>query len=556
MTTAPRNRTRRAAMVLLAVLVVIVVLSLAGYQYSDLMTAEYAASSAVIRDLQARAFAESGIQYAAAAIADPQNAGKLFDNPELFQGQIVMADSNGGQGCFSIVAPPADPASASANQSYRFGLGDETGKINVNALLKMDKKGTVAHDMLMKLPNMSDDVAYAILDWIDSDSDLRTGGAENETYGTMQPPYRAKNGPLDSIEELLLVRGITSTLLFGDDRNRNGLLDTGESQPNGWASYLTVYSREMNLDSQGSPRIDLNEKDLDSLYQKLSSSGVGDDMAKFIMLARQYGTSSTSKSSGNGSSGNSGNGGSSGKSGSSNTGKNGTSGGSSGDNDKDDAPSKGNSGSSKGNTGSSGNKSGSLGSLSQGKMNSGKQKQSNKVSSIYDLIDTQVSVPSDDPKGDATVYASPLNTADGLRQYLPMLLDKTTTSNKVEMAARININTAPDAVLLALPVLTDQQAQDVLAARKTDTADPVFSTTAWLSTEAKISSSTMKKLEPYITSAAQVYRFQSIGYFDNGGPVVRLEAVIDANAGRPRILFWRDLSELGKGYDVTRGAGF
>ena len=34
-------------------------------------------------------------------------------------------------------------------------------------------------------------------------------------------------------------------------------------------------------------------------------------------------------------------------------------------------------------------------------------------------------------------------------------------------------------------------------------------------------------------------------------PVVgRLEAVIDTNNGRPRIVYWRDLTELGKGFDL------
>jgi hypothetical protein len=43
---------------------------------------------------------------------------------------------------------------------------------------------------------------------------------------------------------------------------------------------------------------------------------------------------------------------------------------------------------------------------------------------------------------------------------------------------------------------------------------------------------------------------QSIGYFEGGGPTARIEAIIDTNAGRPRIIYWRDLTELGKGYDL------
>ena len=50
-------------------------------------------------------------------------------------------------------------------------MTDEGGKINLNALLQLDSSGQVAHDMLMQLPNMTEDVANAILDWIDPDDD-------------------------------------------------------------------------------------------------------------------------------------------------------------------------------------------------------------------------------------------------------------------------------------------------------------------------------------------------------------------------------------------------
>ena len=58
------------------------------------------------------------------------------------------------------------------------------------------------------------------------------------------------------------------------------------------------------------------------------------------------------------------------------------------------------------------------------------------------------------------------------------------------------------------------------------------------------------QLEKYITARTQVYRVQAVGYFDGGGPTARVEAVIDTNLGRPRIVSWRDLTELGKGFDL------
>ncbi|MCS7089420.1 MAG: type II secretion system protein GspK [Verrucomicrobiota bacterium] len=55
----------------------------------------------------------------------------------------------------------------------------------------------------------------AILDWIDADDDIHLSGAESDYYQTLHPPYRAKNGPMEDLSELLLVRGITPELYWG-----------------------------------------------------------------------------------------------------------------------------------------------------------------------------------------------------------------------------------------------------------------------------------------------------------------------------------------------------
>src|SRR5207247_1078297 len=143
------------------------------------------------------------------------------------------------------------------------------------------------YNMLMTLPNMQDDIANSILDWMDPDDEPRSNGAENDYYQTLPNPYRAKNGPLDTIEELLLVKGVTPQLLFGNDRNRNGILDPDEDDGTGivnlgWSAYLTVHSRERNIDSQGNPRIYVNDTDLNTLSQKLTTA-LGEDLANFII---------------------------------------------------------------------------------------------------------------------------------------------------------------------------------------------------------------------------------------------------------------------------------
>lgn len=51
-------------------------------------------------------------------------------------------------------------------------------------------------------------IVNSILDWIDPDDNSRLQGAENDYYQGLTPPYYAKNGPIDDISELLLVKGI------------------------------------------------------------------------------------------------------------------------------------------------------------------------------------------------------------------------------------------------------------------------------------------------------------------------------------------------------------
>ena len=122
----------------------------------------------------------------------------------------------------------------------------------------------------------------------------RPNGAESDYYSGLSPGYRCKNGPLDSIEELLLVRGVTPDLLFGSDRNRNGYTDAGEasdgSQPNdrGWSVYLTVYSRERNIDSDNNPRTNLNDSDVNTLSDTMTQR-FGPELADFILAYRLYG---------------------------------------------------------------------------------------------------------------------------------------------------------------------------------------------------------------------------------------------------------------------------
>jgi hypothetical protein len=152
-TSAPR----RGGFVIVAVLMVVTVLSLAAYQYSSLMDAEVMAADRIRKTAESRAAADSAIHYVMGYLAD-QNAftGTLnsnpFDNPTSFQGVLVNQGPGPKSTCrFSIITPDYRQDSSVGSLPLVYGLTDESGKLNINALFALDSSGKVLHDALMKL---------------------------------------------------------------------------------------------------------------------------------------------------------------------------------------------------------------------------------------------------------------------------------------------------------------------------------------------------------------------------------------------------------------------
>ncbi len=75
-------------------------------------------------------------------------------------------------------------------------------------------------------------IANSILDWIDRDDFPKIGGgAESDYYLGLDPPYLAKNGPVDDITELLKIKGVTPELFFGGGYSVSGFRGGGRGFP-------------------------------------------------------------------------------------------------------------------------------------------------------------------------------------------------------------------------------------------------------------------------------------------------------------------------------------
>jgi len=118
---------------------------------------------------------------------------------------------------------------------------DLSGRLQVNALVSREKDAAKRrrqekrqHDMWYRLLTSgrfaieSEDEAVALIDalkdWIDQDNAERDHGAENDYYQALDNPYSARNGPAEYPEELLLVRGMSKQLFYGDPKHV-GLVD-------------------------------------------------------------------------------------------------------------------------------------------------------------------------------------------------------------------------------------------------------------------------------------------------------------------------------------------
>ena len=93
-------------------------------------------------------------------------------------------------------------------------ISDAQGRFNLNnlALANPGIHSRIFRGLLTSL-KLNPDLTDALIDWLDSDSDIRANGAEDNEYLALPTPYRAANQPLQSVDELRLVRGFDAEVV-------------------------------------------------------------------------------------------------------------------------------------------------------------------------------------------------------------------------------------------------------------------------------------------------------------------------------------------------------
>lgn len=126
------------------------------------------------------------------------------------------------------------------NGTYAISIIDESGKVDINAASDVVLKNLFMNTGISE--EEADTIVDSIMDWKDPDDLHRLHGAESDYYQSLQNPYKAKNARFDSLEELLLVKGVTSDILYGN-KERKGLID-----------FLTVYTKRNRININAAPK--------------------------------------------------------------------------------------------------------------------------------------------------------------------------------------------------------------------------------------------------------------------------------------------------------------
>jgi len=201
-------KTQRTGFVVVVVLGVIIMLTVLLFGFNHKSRANLRAVDDLRRSGQVLNCARAGLNIAIAAIKD---------TPDIHEDKTLSALLSGennfpvGDGDCSVM------------------VAEENGKLNLN-LLK-DENGRLNRTRIDQLLTLVDllnrrcaghaHIGYglvpSIIDWTDTDEQVTclpfiqrgSFGAESDYYTGLAPPYKCKNKPLETVDEMLLIKGMT-----------------------------------------------------------------------------------------------------------------------------------------------------------------------------------------------------------------------------------------------------------------------------------------------------------------------------------------------------------
>ena len=474
-----RNAQKNRALVLVLVLWVLVVLALLGLALAHNTRLDNTIRQTARDRISARWLARAGIHRAISILNDDDGRTDSpddlwYDNEFLFK-QIPLAD-----GHYSLHADRFLPGNTCA-----WGVVDEAAKLNLN---------TASTLALARLPKMTETLADAIVNW-------RTSAETDQPADSIDQakpiPAQTKSPQrqLLTIRNLLQIEGVTAKLLYGEDLNLNGLLETNENDGDltappdnkdgildrGLLAYVTVYSFDNNLDGHQRQRVNVNVVTAAELMDLL---GLSEAHANWIEENRGGGFQSIA----------------------------------------DLLP-----------------ETATLAGAADIKID-------DDPDLTIDSATTTATAPQTvSAQKNTKTKAQPKTTgpADKEKPIEPLdattfrrIADRITTTNTEKIPGLININTASLDVLETLPELKREMAEKVIDRRQT--LPEGFTSVAELLTVEDMTVSLFKQIAPLITVRSNTFTIRSIGHVERSELTHHIEAVVIRQPSQSALIYWKE----------------
>jgi len=522
---AQKLHKNRRGMALLVVMVIVMLVSLAAYGFNQQMTDAYRISHLQIERTQARLTAMSAIEALKLSIQQPRGqrigwhreAAESFAAIELEEGELTNIDDSDSVWSFSVLAPltgssssetPVDPNAAEKEQAWRFGLSNESAKLNLAVLNEWEKTNPgQAKRALMNLPEMDASMADAIMRAYGIDDSGKTNDRRlSDRIGAFATEQAADGGSLlgqsDNSTSENSADGFARRWAWhwtGGDWNHDYQLDSleralrgGSTQiaPLAWRDFLTFDSGQRNETLSGNARIFLNGNDLQQLHRGLMTIWTA-DQANFVIAYRQYGNGSRVSAS-------------------------------------DETTT-----------------------ISAGQWSPDfSVPAAARLQSSLELVGATVEI--SQSNGEILRIRSPF--ADDIgdrRDYLRALVDDVTVRPERVIDGQVDVNEAPREVLRGVPAMTPTVADRIVQHRESATAsDASRDTIAWLLIENIIDLPTFKQMQPWITVGGDCYHAQIVSFRDPRTPTFRCTVTIDGRASDIATRHFQSWDAWGNGFSI------
>ncbi|MGH7323412.1 MAG: general secretion pathway protein GspK [Candidatus Rokuibacteriota bacterium] len=216
---------------LIAVLLVLALMGVVGAEFAFSMRLEASAVRAYKEAIAATHLAEAAIEQAVREIAADVTYVVVAEDGDLtFYTRERLAVPR-----LPRTQVPLGPG------LFSYRISDEEARLNLNV-----SSPERVHRLLQDLgldKNARDVLVDSLMDWRDANEEHRLNGAESDDYYLKLPvPYRARNANLESVTELLQIRGVTPRLYYGAE-GTPGLADLVTVKTPGQVNINTVSDR-------------------------------------------------------------------------------------------------------------------------------------------------------------------------------------------------------------------------------------------------------------------------------------------------------------------------